>query len=74
MGMDLKKLEDLIRNLNLEESGGKRDLLPLYAASKAVAALVGSRSAAKLILSVLPSLLGSSSAVCWRASWVWGLW
>ena len=31
MGMDLKKLEDQIRNLKLEESGGKRDLLPLYA-------------------------------------------
>ena len=41
MGMDLKKLEDRIRNLNLEESGGKRDLLPLYADSEAVEALVG---------------------------------
>ena len=41
MGMDLKKLEDQIRNLNLEESGGKRDLLPLYADSEAVEALVG---------------------------------
>ena len=40
MGMDLKKLEDRIRNLNLEESGGKRDLLPLYADSEAMGALV----------------------------------
>ena len=40
MGMELKKLEDQIRNLNLEESGGKRDLLPLYADSKALDALV----------------------------------
>ena len=40
MGMDLKKLEDQIRNLNLEESGGKRDLLPLYADSEAMGALV----------------------------------
>ena len=40
MEMELKKLEDQIRNLNLEESGGKRDLLPLYADSKALDALV----------------------------------
>ena len=40
MEMEFKKLEDQIRNLNLEESGGKRDLLPLYADSKALDALV----------------------------------
>lgn len=40
MGMDYKELEDQIRNLPAEGQGGKRDLLPLYADSRAVDALV----------------------------------
>ena len=39
MGMDIKKLEEQIRELPIEGQGAKRDLLPLYADSEAVDAL-----------------------------------
>ena len=34
MGMDIKKLEEQIRDLPIEGQGAKRDLLPLYANRK----------------------------------------
>ena len=40
MGMDIKKLEEQIRDLPIEGQGAKRDLLPLYADSEAVDALI----------------------------------
>ena len=40
MGMDIKNLEDMIRNLNSDGMGGKRDLLPLYANGEALKALI----------------------------------
>ena len=40
MGMDIKKLEEQIRDLPIEGQGAKRDLLPLYANSEAVDALI----------------------------------
>ena len=40
MGMEIKRLEEQIRNLPIEGQGGKRDLLPLYADSGAVDALI----------------------------------
>ena len=40
MGMDIKMLEEKIRDLPIEGQGAKRDLLPLYADSEAVDALI----------------------------------
>ena len=40
MGMDIKMLEEQIRDLPIEGQGAKRDLLPLYADSKAVDVLI----------------------------------
>lgn len=41
MGMDLNRLEEKIRGLEKEGMGGKRDLLPIYADSETLDALVG---------------------------------
>ena len=40
MAMDIKVLEDRIRNLGIEGLGSKRNLLPLYADSEALDALI----------------------------------
>lgn len=40
MAMDIKVLEDHIRNLGIEGLGSKRNLLPLYADSEALDALI----------------------------------